>query len=72
MSFKILLRQTFSNWKKMSLGELSENKSLQSAEDLILYLSTLELPRNFSYLFFSKVLIFIVMYNGVPRKLLSL
>lgn len=56
----------------MSLGELSENKSLQSAEDLILYLSTLELPRNFSYLFFSKVLIFIVMYNGVPRKLLSL
>lgn len=56
----------------MSLGELSENKSLQSAEDLILYLSTRELLRNFSYLFFSKVLIFTVIYNSVPRKLLSL
>lgn len=52
----------------MSLGELPKNKSLRSAENLILYESTLDFWQILFTYFFSKVLIFIVIFSGMPER----
>lgn len=52
----------------MSLGELPEDKSLQSVENLVLYQSTLGFWEILFILFFSKVLIFIAIFSGMPKR----
>lgn len=71
MSFEILPSQTFSNWRKISLGELSEDKSFPSVENFTLFKHSFQGFLKILFLFpftYSQLLIFIVVSDSIPKE----